>query len=94
MLARHREGLIIGSACEAGEIFSAVADGASRLEQRRLAAFYDYLEIQPLCNNAFMLDGERAKAKNIDDLKAFNRRVVELGRETGKPVVATCDAIF
>ncbi len=94
LLMAHREGLIIGSACEAGEIFGAVADGASRLEQRRLAEFYDYLEIQPLCNNFFMLDGERPKARNIDDLKAFNRRIIELGRETGKPVVATCDAHF
>ncbi len=94
LLTAHREGLLIGSACEAGEIFSAVTDGAGRLEQRRLAEFYDYLEIQPLCNNAFMLDSERPKAKSIEDLKAFNRRIIELGKETGKPVVATCDAHF
>jgi DNA polymerase-3 subunit alpha (Gram-positive type) len=90
----HREGLLVGSACESGEIFNAVTEGNSRLEQRRLAEFYDYLEIQPLCNNNFMLFGDRPKAKSIDDLKAFNSRVIELGRETGKPVVATCDAHF
>ncbi|NLA85704.1 MAG: PHP domain-containing protein, partial [Clostridiales bacterium] len=90
----HREGLIVGSACESGEIFSAVTDGASRLEQRRLAGFYDYLEIQPICNNTFMLYGDRPKAKTIGDLQDFNRRIVALGRETGLPVVATCDAHF
>ncbi len=94
LLQQNREGLIIGSACEAGEIFGSVTDGYSRLEQRRLAEFYDYLEIQPICNNAFMMYGDRAKAKNTEDLKAFNRRIIELGKELGKPVVATCDAHF
>ncbi len=93
-IMNHREGLLVGSACESGEIFSSVTDGYSRLEQRRLAEFYDYLEIQPICNNNFMLYGDRPRAGNIDDLKDFNRRIVELGRETGKPVVATCDAHF
>ena len=94
LLMKHREGLLIGSACEAGEVFSAVTDNKSRLEQRRLAEFYDYLEIQPLCNNTFMMYGDRAKARNPEDLKAFNRRIIELGEELGKPVVATCDAHF
>lgn len=93
-ILNHRDGLLIGSACEAGEVFSAVTDGYSRLEQRRLAGFYDYLEIQPLCNNNFMLFGERSKAKNTEELRAFNRRIVELGKETEKPVVATCDVHF
>jgi len=93
-LIAHREGLIIGSACEAGEVFESIVEGRSRLEQQRLAAFYDYLEIQPLCNNAFMLYGDRPKAHSMEDLKNLNRRVVELGRELGKPVVATTDAHF
>jgi DNA polymerase III subunit alpha, Gram-positive type len=94
LIISHREGLLVGSACESGEVFSAVTDGSSRLEQRRLAAFYDYLEIQPICNNNFMLYGDRPKAKNPDDLQAFNRRIVELGQETCLPVVASCDAHF
>jgi DNA polymerase-3 subunit alpha (Gram-positive type) len=93
-LMEHREGLIIGSACEAGEVFESIVDGRSRLEQRRLAAFYDYLEIQPLCNNTFMLHGERPKARSMEDLKNFNRRMVELGREVDRPVVATTDTHF
>jgi DNA polymerase-3 subunit alpha (Gram-positive type) len=94
LIVSHREGLLVGSACESGEVFSAVAEGYSRLEQRRLAEFYDYLEIQPICNNSFMLDGDRPKAKNIEELQNFNRRIIALGQETEKPVVATCDAHF
>jgi DNA polymerase-3 subunit alpha (Gram-positive type) len=89
-----RDGILIGSACESGEVFSSVVEGMSRLEQRRLAEFYDYLEIQPVCNNNFMLYGDRPKAKNTEDLRDFNRRIVELGREINKPVVATCDVHF
>ncbi|SHH75914.1 DNA polymerase-3 subunit alpha [Sporobacter termitidis DSM 10068] len=89
-----REGILIGSACEAGEVFNAVVEGHSRLEQRRLADFYDYLEIQPISNNNFMLFGEHPKAKNTEDLRNFNRRIIELGRELQKPVVATCDVHF
>ena len=94
LILRYREGLILGSACEAGEVFGLVADGGSRLEQRRLASFYDYLEIQPLRNNQFLLSGDRPKARSEEDLRAFNRRVVNLGAEIGVPVVATCDVHF
>ena len=94
LLVQYRDNLLIGAACEAGEVFSLIADGRSRLEQRRIASFYDYLEVQPICNNMFMLYGDRPKAKNEEELRDFNRRVIELGREIGKPVVATGDVHF
>jgi DNA polymerase-3 subunit alpha (Gram-positive type) len=94
VLAAHREGLIVGSACEAGEVFEAVTEKRGALDLRRLADFYDYLEIQPISNNMFMLFGDKPRAKNEDELRAFNRRLVELGKELGKPVVATGDVHF
>ena len=94
LILQYREGLILGSACEAGEVFGLITDYRSRLEQRRLASFYDYLEIQPVCNNRFLLSGDRPKAKSEEDLRDFNRRVVSLGEEIGVPVVATCDVHF
>ena len=94
VLLQHREGIIIGSACEAGEVFEAVTERRSTLELARTAAMYDYLEIQPICNNMFMLYGEKPRAKNEDDLRGFNIRITELGKLLDKPIVATGDVHF
>ncbi|MDE6981242.1 MAG: PHP domain-containing protein, partial [Lachnospiraceae bacterium] len=91
---KHREGLLIGSACEAGELYRAVVNGRPREEIARLVEFYDYLEIQPLGNNQFMIESEKEPAESIEDIKEFNRKIVKLGEQFHKLVVGTCDVHF
>ncbi len=94
LLEKYREGLILGSACEAGELFRALLRGAPEQEIARLVNFYDYLEIQPLGNNMFMTKEDYEDRKTVEDLRNLNRRIVKLGEQFGKPVVATCDVHF
>ena len=93
MINKYREGLILGSACEAGELFRAVVDDAPDEEIARLVNFFDYLEIQPIGNNEFMTR-KKENPCTIEDLQNYNKRIVELGRLFNKPVVATCDVHF
>ncbi|MGI6206524.1 MAG: PolC-type DNA polymerase III [Anaerovoracaceae bacterium] len=92
VISKYREGLIIGSACEAGEVFRTMKRGATEEELEEVASFYDYLEVQPRLNNYFML--EKGEVRTEEELLDFNRRIVELGEKMNKPVVATSDAHY
>ncbi len=92
VIEQYREGLIIGSACEAGELFRAILDHRSEQEIDEIASFYDYLEIQPICNNRFLI--AEGKARDDEALRDLNRQIYALGKKLGKPVCATCDAHF
>ena len=91
-LMEMREGLIIGGACEAGEIYRAIIGGKSDEEVKDIMRFYDYAEIQPIGNNAYMI--EKGSVKDEDELKDINRKIYNLAKEINKPTVATCDVHF
>ena len=96
-LMQYREGLIIGSACEAGELYRAMLDGKSDEELLKIASFYDYIEIQPTGNNMFMVrsnDERYADFKTAEDLEALDKKLVHIADKLGKMVVATCDVHF
>ena len=94
LLQKNREGLILGSACEAGELYQAILREKPREEIDRLAKFYDYFEIQPLGNNQFMIEDDKFDIKSNDDLIELNKKIIALGEEYNKLVVGTCDVHF
>ena len=94
LINEYREGLIIGSACEAGELYRALLEGKSDEEIDKILEFYDYLELQPVGNNEFMVESPRYDINSVDDIKDINRQIIRLGEKYNKPVCATCDVHF
>ena len=92
LLLKHRDGLLVGSACSMGELYDAVMRGETDENLQRIASFYDYLEIQPLCNNAYLVD--EGRVASLEVLRDYNRRILATGRALGKPVAATSDVHF
>ncbi len=92
LLIKHREGILVGSACGMGELYGAVMHGASDAELKRIASFYDYLEIQPIGNNRFLVDNGVVSDETV--LQDYNRRILDIGRQLNKPVIAASDVHF
>ena len=94
LISKYREGIIVGSACIAGEFMDAIKDGRDDEDLLRIASFYDYLEIQPAMNNSFLFEKDKANFSTLEDLQNLNKKVVEIGELMNKPVVATCDSHY
>ena len=95
LLSQYREGIIVGSACEQGEVFRAILEEKPENEIKKIVKFYDYLEVQPIGNNAFLKREEKfEKITTDEDLQDINKKIIRLGEEFDKPVVATCDVHF
>ncbi|MBR6397878.1 MAG: PolC-type DNA polymerase III, partial [Lachnospiraceae bacterium] len=92
LLIQHREGILVGSACGMGELYGAVMKGASQKELEKIASFYDDLEIQPICNNGFLVDNGTVRDASV--LEDYNRTILNLGKKLGKPVIAASDVHF
>ena len=92
LLIGHREGILVGSACGMGELYGAVMKGASQKELEKIASFYDYLEIQPICNNGFLVENGTVRDEGV--LQDYNRTILALGKKLGKPVIAASDVHF
>ena len=92
LLIQHREGILVGSACGMGELYGAVMHGASDAELKRIASFYDYLEIQPIPNNGFLVENGAVRDETV--LQDYNRRIIAIGKALGKPVIAASDVHF
>ncbi len=92
LLVQHREGILVGSACGMGELYGAVMKGANQRELEKIAKLYDYLEIQPICNNAFLIDNGTVRDEKV--LQDYNRVILNLGKKLGKPVIAASDVHF
>ena len=94
LLIKYREGLILGSACSAGELYKAIFEEKPASQIAKIVQFYDYLEVQPVGNNEYIVREQIRGVSNFDELREINKKIVKLGEDFGKPVAATCDVHF